>query len=130
MRSLSGRFSVNAIAIAELPSRGAVVEFEGIVRDTEDGCAIRGIEYEVFEAMALAELRRIADAIIQEYGLLDLVCVHRVGFIPIHDAAVYVRTAAKHRLEAYQANMECIERLKQTVPIWKHPILMERATAF
>lgn len=106
---------------------GAVVEFSGIVRDTEDGRPIRGIDYESFREMALAELGRIAQELIERYEhdrsceLTELVCVHRIGFVPAHQAAVYVRTAAQHRHEAYEANIEFIEQLKRRVPIWKHP---------
>ena len=106
-----------------LSDSGAVVEFSGIVRGTEDGNRIRGIEYEVFQEMALAELKRIAQEIIERYELAELVCIHRSGFVPIHETAVYVLTAARHRREAYEANIEFIERLKKTVPIWKHPVM-------
>ena len=104
---------------------GAIVEFSGIVRDMEDGLPIRGIEYEVFREMALAELSRIAQEIIARYTLTDFVCVHRCGFVPIHYEAVYVRTVAPRRREAFDANMEFVEKLKQTVPIWKHPVRAE-----
>ena len=103
-------------------SVGAVVEFCGVVRDTQDDQPIEGFEYEAFREMALAELRRIALEVIERFGLTDLVCVHRIGFVPVHEAAVYVRTAARHRREAFEANMEFIEQLKRRVPIWKHPV--------
>ncbi len=106
------------------PNCGAVVEFSGVVRETEDGHPILGIHYETFREMALAELGRIARETIEEYELTDLVCIHRVGFVPAREAAVYVRTAARHRRAAFEANMEFIERLKQTVPIWKHPVVI------
>ena len=110
---------------------GAIVEFSGIVRDTEDGqpassAILRGIDYESFHEMALAELGRIARDVIERYELTDLVCVHRIGFVPAHEAAVYVCTAARHRREAYDANIEFIEQLKRRVPIWKHPRYLER----
>jgi molybdopterin synthase catalytic subunit len=105
-----------------LPDCGAVVEFSGIVRDTEDEHPILGIEYEAFREMALAELHRIAEEMVERYELTDLVCVHRVGLVPVHEAAVYVRTAARHRQGAFEANIEFIERLKRRVPIWKHPV--------
>ncbi|MDP4198822.1 MAG: molybdenum cofactor biosynthesis protein MoaE [Bacteroidota bacterium] len=102
---------------------GAVVEFSGVVRDSEDAIRIEGIEYEAFRDMAIAELHRIAIELMEKYDLLELVCIHRVGFVPKHQAAVYVRTAATHRNEAYRANIECIDQLKRRVPIWKHPRL-------
>jgi molybdopterin synthase catalytic subunit len=104
---------------------GAAVEFSGIVRGTESGRNILGIEYEVFLEMALAEMSRIGLEVIERYELTELVCIHRSGFVPAHEAAVYVRTAARHRREAFMANMEFIERLKKNVPIWKHIAMSE-----
>ncbi len=101
---------------------GAVVEFSGIVRDLEEGVPIRGIEYEAFREMALAELERIGSSMVEKYELTECVCVHRVGFVAIQEAAVYIRTSAEHREPAYAANMEFIENLKRRVPIWKHPV--------
>ena len=105
------------------PSSGAVVEFSGIVRDSEGGVTIAGIDYESFREMARSELNRIAEDVIERYNLTDLVCIHRVGFVPVHDSAVFIRTSARHRQAAFEANMEFIERLKARVPIWKHPVI-------
>ena len=107
------------------PNSGAVVEFYGIVRDVEDHHSLGGIEYEGFREMAIAELTRISLEVIQRYELTDLVCVHRVGYVPAQEPAVYVRTASKHREAAFRANMEFIELLKKSVPIWKHPVMSE-----
>ncbi len=104
------------------PNCGAVVEFSGRVRDSEDERPISAIDYEAFREMAIAELTRIGEEIIERHVLTDLVCVHRIGVVPVHQSAVYVRTAARHRKAAYEANMEFMERLKQHVPIWKHPV--------
>jgi len=111
------------------PNCGAVVEFSGIVRATEEGHHIAGIDYEAFREMAHAEMRCIAQEVIDRYALADLVCVHRIGYVLVGEAAVYVRTAARHRQAAYEANMEYIERLKQTVPIWKHPRMIGHPVA-
>ncbi|HET6401132.1 MAG TPA: molybdenum cofactor biosynthesis protein MoaE [Candidatus Kapabacteria bacterium] len=108
---------------------GAVVEFSGIVRGTEEGQLIRGIDYEAFREMALAELGRIARETIEKYELTGCVCIHRVGFVPVGEAAVYVRAEAWHRRAAFEANIEFIEKLKQTVPIWKHPIFASESLA-
>jgi len=121
---ISGPIEREAYGSPSASNFGAVVEFSGVVRDTEGGDPITGIEYEVFREMALAEMGRIAKEMMEKYELTDLVGIHRVGFVPIHEAAVYVRTAARHRQEAYEANIEFIERLKQSVPIWKHPLVM------
>lgn len=101
---------------------GAIVEFDGVVRASEDGTNIRGIEYEAFHAMALEQLRIIAQEIAEQHALAALVCVHRIGFVANGETAMYVRVCCGHRAEAFAACMAFIDRVKQDVPIWKHPV--------
>jgi molybdopterin synthase catalytic subunit len=101
---------------------GAVVEFHGIVRDHEDGRTIRAIEYECHREMALHQLLLIAEETASTHGLIDLTIIHRVGTVPAGEGSLYVRAVASHRGEAFAAAMELISRLKEDVPIWKHPI--------
>lgn len=101
---------------------GSIVEFRGIVRGTEEGQAIRGIEYEAFTEMALHQLKILADSITAKHDIFDLVCVHRVGTVNVGEAAVYVLITSKHRGEGFAAMTEVITRLKEIVPIWKHMI--------
>jgi molybdopterin synthase catalytic subunit len=101
---------------------GAVVEFHGIVRDREDGRPIRGIEYECHQEMARHQLRLIAERIASTHGLIDLTIIHRVGTVPAGEGSLYVRAVASHRGEAFAAAAELISRLKEDVPIWKHPL--------
>lgn len=100
---------------------GAVVEFHGVVRGTEDGRAIAGIDYECHVDMARRQLERIAAETVAKFGLSDLLVQHRIGRIAVGEPSLYVRAEAAHRREAFTAVMELIERLKQDVPIWKHP---------
>jgi molybdopterin synthase catalytic subunit len=106
-----------------LPSRsdGAVVEFQGVVRDVEDGTRIAAIDYECHVAMALTQLTRIAGEVAAFYALTDFTVLHRIGVVPAGEASLYVRAVAAHRREAFAAALEVIERLKRDVPIWKHP---------
>jgi molybdopterin synthase catalytic subunit len=101
---------------------GAAVEFQGVVRDMEDGRKIVALEYECHEEMALALLRGIAEAVAAFHELDSLVVVHRVGVIPVGETSLYVRAVTRHRREAFLACEETIIRLKRDVPIWKHPI--------
>ena len=113
--------SIYRAGIAETET-GAVVEFFGIVRGTEDGQPIRGISYEAFQEMAHEELARIAADMIKEFALTELICLHRVGFVAAGETSVYLRVAASHRAEAFEASGKFIDRLKASVPIWKHPV--------
>ena len=100
---------------------GAVVDFLGVVRGTEIGEAITGIEYETFFEMAQHQLELLGKKYITQFGISGLDCIHRVGFVPIGEASLFVRVVAPHRKEAFDAMTGFIEELKQVVPIWKHP---------
>lgn len=103
-------------------SCGAVVEFQGAVRDSEEGSSITALEYECHLEMAKVHLERIAKQVAMFYSLAEFVVVHRIGVIPVGESALYVKAVAPHRREAFVATMELIERLKKDVPIWKHAV--------
>lgn len=99
---------------------GALVTFVGRARDrADDGREVLALEYEAYPEMAttvLAEIVREAEA--RWTGCVAAV-VHRVGAVPIGEAAVAIVTAAAHRSEAYDANRFVIEAIKERLPIWK-----------
>jgi molybdopterin synthase catalytic subunit len=101
---------------------GAIVEFHGVVRDEEEGRPIRGIDYECHRKMAQHQLQQIASEIASTYGLLEFVVLHRVGPVMAGETSLYVRAIASHRGEAFAAAADLITRLKDDVPVWKHPI--------
>jgi molybdopterin synthase catalytic subunit len=103
-------------------TEGAVVDFFGVVRSIENERMIDAIEYEAFEAMAERQLTLIADEAKDRYGLVSVVIHHRIGLIPVGEASLFVRVTARHRRAAFEGSSQIIERLKQAVPIWKHPV--------
>lgn len=97
---------------------GAVVSFTGTVRDVEGAWPIKSITYEAYATMAEKEIVRI----IAEAELLWCVraCVfHRTGEVPVGAAALVVACAGRHRLEAFAAVQSIIDKIKNSVPIWK-----------
>jgi molybdopterin synthase catalytic subunit len=101
---------------------GAVVDFLGIVRGTEEDTVIEGIDYEWHPHMALAQLERLAQETGAKYPLLPgCILHHRVGFVPVGEASLALRICCAHRGPALAAAGWLVERLKQVVPIWKHP---------
>jgi molybdopterin synthase catalytic subunit len=116
------------LGVAE-PTCGAVVEFQGIVRGTEDGVAIRALEYECHEAMARTQLMKIAEDAAIVHGLKDITIIHRIGTVATGETSLYVRTVAPHRREAFAAAMMVVDRIKLDVPIWKHPIRAAKGEA-
>jgi molybdopterin synthase catalytic subunit len=103
-------------------TEGAVIDFFGIVRTIENDRMIDGIEYEAFEAMAQRQLALIADEARERYGLVSVIVHHRIGFVAAGEASLFVRVTARHRRAAFEGSSQIIERLKEAVPIWKHPV--------
>lgn len=105
-------------------SAGALVVFEGWVRNHHQGRAVEALRYEAFEPLAESEGRRILTEAAQKHGLRAVHCVHRVGYLGIGDTAVWVGAAADHRDSAFAACRYIIDEIKARVPIWKqefHP---------
>ena len=101
------------------PETGAFVEFRGIVRGDEGGHAVGGLVYEAYQPMAERELARLADSLGIEHPVHALRVVHRLGPVPVGEAALYLGIAARHRAEAFAFLAGFMDRLKQDVPIWK-----------
>ncbi len=100
---------------------GAVVDFWGIVRSTESGREIDGIEYEAHQAMAEHQLKLLAQQMIEKFALERVIIHHRIGFIIAGEASLFLRVASRHRAEAFRASRWAVDELKKKVPIWKRP---------
>jgi molybdopterin synthase catalytic subunit len=107
-------------ALADQAS-GGVTLFVGAVRDHDQGKGVTGLDYSAHPS-ALDRLGEVCEEIAKEYDVQAVAAVHRVGRLTLGDAAVIVATAAEHRGEAFEASRALIDRLKATVPIWKHQI--------
>lgn len=105
--------------VAENPTCGALVTFEGWVRNHNEGHDVTSLEYEAYSALAHAEGERILAEAKEKFGLEQAVCVHRVGHLQIGDIAVWVGVSTPHRDAAYKANRYIIDEIKVRVPIWK-----------
>jgi molybdopterin synthase catalytic subunit len=104
---------------ATAAAAGAWVEFRGVVRGEENGHDIAALEYEAYAPMAESEMRRLITEISQARPCLAARIIHRVGVVPVGDAAIYVGIAGRHRAEAFALLSEFMDRLKVDVPIWK-----------
>lgn len=118
-------FSRAALAPAELvraladEACGALVTFEGWVRNHNDGRPVQRLEYEGYEALGIAEGERILAEATSHFGISHARCVHRLGELALGDLAVWVGVSAHHRDEAFAACRYIIDEVKQRVPIWK-----------
>ena len=102
---------------------GAVVDFWGVVRATENGAEIAGIEYEAHRTMAEHQLQALARDAAEQFALSSISIRHRIGFVPVSEASLLVRVGSGHRAEAFAAAQWLVDELKKRVPIWKHPRL-------
>lgn len=102
---------------------GAMLEFYGTVRGTENADPITGLRYELYESMAEREIRRILMALQPQSPCQAVTIVHRYGVVPVGEAAIYVGILSAHRQEAFTLLSEFMDRLKQDVPIWKTEVL-------
>lgn len=100
-------------------SAGAWTEFRGVVRGEENNESISALEYEAYADMAESEMRRLLLEIAARHSCLSAIVIHRVGVVPVGEAAIYVGVSARHRGPAFALLAEFMDRLKQDVPIWK-----------
>lgn len=105
-----------------LESCGAVVLFEGIVRDhSRDGAGVTAIDYESHARYAESRLTAIADAARVRWPDLGRIALwHRVGVVALTESSVLVAVSAPHREAAFSAARFCIDLVKECVPMWKH----------
>lgn len=101
---------------------GAVVNFLGVVRGSEEGDAISAIEYEAFETMAAHQFNLLFDAMAERWPVESVRLVHRVGVVPVNEPSLWVEVVAPHRGEAFAACQWLIDEMKRVVPIWKKPV--------
>ena len=93
--------------------------FFGIVREMEKGAALSGLGYEAHESMARKHLERIFAELAEAHPVEEVVFIHRLGWVPVGEASMFVRVLSAHRGEALFCCGAAIDRMKQDVPIWK-----------
>ena len=98
---------------------GAEALFVGAVRNENQGRRVLYLEYQAYSAMAEREMSKLRDQALERFEISEVAIVHRTGRLEIGDAAVAIAVAAPHRAPAFDACRWIIDRLKQTVPIWK-----------
>src|ERR1700686_2635023 len=98
---------------------GAICTFTGVVRDSSRGRSVTHLEYEAYAEMAPVQMRRIADEIADKWPEARVAMAHRTGRLEIGEPSVVVSVSSPHRAEAIAACKWGIDRLKESVPIWK-----------
>ena len=98
---------------------GAVVNFEGVVRNNTKGRPTNFLDYECYEPMAIKTMAEIGREIAENNPIGRIAMVHRLGRMEIGEASVVIVVTAPHRKPAFEAALQGIDRLKRLVPIWK-----------
>lgn len=116
---------IDAAAVLRLiahPDHGANIAFIGTTREWTQGKRTVSLEYEAYEPMALAMMRQIGEEIAARWSGTRTAITHRIGPVGIGEASVVIAVSSPHRAACYEASRYAIDRLKQTVPIWKKEV--------
>ena len=111
--------SVSLVARAMRPSDGAYVLFEGVVRNHHEGRAVESNFYDAYRPMAEKEIGIIVRDIARQFPDVAIAIVHRLGHLNVGDSSIAIVCSSPHRGESFTACRMMIDRVKQTVPIWK-----------
>jgi molybdopterin synthase catalytic subunit len=101
---------------------GAIVEFRGVARRSTGDREVVHLEYDAYPEMAEKVMQQIGNDIAQRWPEARVAMVHRTGVVDIGQTSVVIAVASPHRAEAFAACQFAIDKLKQTVPIWKKEV--------
>jgi len=107
------------VAEAKSGEDGAVVVFDGIVRNHTRGRRTLHLDYEAYEEMAVRQMRELGLKARERFAIRQVTMLHRLGRLEIGETSVLVVVASAHRSAAFEACRWLIDSLKQSVPIWK-----------
>jgi molybdopterin converting factor subunit 1 len=111
--------AAEVICALKAPEDGAVVIFDGFVRNSFKGQSTLFLEYEAYESMAYAKMREIGAQIRSRFGVNGCALIHRLGRLEIGETSVLIAVSSAHRAAAFDACRYAIDTLKRSVPIWK-----------
>jgi MoaE-MoaD fusion protein len=121
---------ISAAAIADAIKReedGAMVVFDGVVRNNTRGRPTLHLFYDAYPDMAFAQMQQLADQALARFPIRDVAIVHRLGHLEIGETSVVIAVASAHRAAAFDACRWLIDTLKTTVPIWKKEFFQDGA---
>ena len=113
--------------LVKSPTDGAVVTFDGIVRNNFDGRPVRYLEYEAYAAMAEKKLAEIGAEVQQKFAVGKIAMTHRIGHLEIGESSIVIAVAAPHRHAAFEACAYAMDRVKAEVPVWKKEFFADGA---
>jgi molybdopterin synthase catalytic subunit len=115
------------VSAAKQGEDGAVVVFDGIVRNHSRGRQTLYLDYEAYEEMAAKQMGELAQAARHQFNVRHVTIMHRLGRLQVGETSVLIVVASPHRAQAYEASRWLIDTLKKTVPIWKKETFVDGA---
>jgi molybdopterin synthase catalytic subunit len=115
------------VAAAKRGEDGAVVVFDGIVRNHSRGRQTLHLDYEAYEEMALRQMNELASKARESFKVRQVTIIHRLGRLMVGETSVLIVVASAHRAQAFDACRWLIDTLKKTVPIWKKETFVDGA---
>jgi molybdopterin synthase catalytic subunit len=109
----------NLIAQLSNDKAGALVVFEGWVRDHNEGKSVSSLEYQIYHALALKEGERILQEAKEKFNLHNVMTVHREGHLNLGEMAIWIGATSSHRDDAFKATRYVIDEIKHRLPVWK-----------
>jgi molybdopterin synthase catalytic subunit len=106
-------------AFVEDPTCGGIDVFVGTVRNHTKGKSVSQLDFSAYGPMALKEMEKIAKSALAKFEVHKIAIHHAEGVLKIGDIPVVIAVSAAHRTAAFEACKFAIDRLKETVPIWK-----------
>ena len=107
------------ISCVRRDSNGAVAVFLGPTRNVTEGRKVLHLEYEAYRPRADNKLSEVVLEIRQRWSVENIAIVHRIGKLEIGEASLVVAVSTPHRKDAFLACQYAVDRIKETVPIWK-----------
>lgn len=104
------------------PGSGAVLVFEGTVRDSSRGKKVISVEYDAYEPLAEKKLAEIGAQIVRKWPQAKVAILHRLGELQVGETSLVIAVSSPHRAEAFDACRLAIEEIKKIVPIWKKEV--------
>ncbi|MDP8567719.1 molybdenum cofactor biosynthesis protein MoaE [Methylophilus aquaticus] len=104
------------------PQAGAVVSFDGLVREFAKGQVLQRMHIEHYPGMTEKALLAIVEQALHRWPLLGVTLIHRYGDLEARAQIVMVATASLHRQAAFDACAFMMDFLKTEAPFWKKEI--------
>lgn len=111
-------------------SDGAITTFAGVVRDNTKGRGTSYLVYDAYKDMAIKKMREIGDELREKWEVDCVGVLHRVGRLEIGDISILIAISSPHRKASLEACHYAIDRLKETVPVWKKEVWSDGGEAW